>query len=222
MTKRLLSHRPTASLAIACLALFVAMGGVGYAAVKINGKDIQNRTVSGKKMKKNTLGGTVIKESSLGAVPKAKNADNAGNAQNAANATNAQNAANAQNAVNAENATSAQNAGTVGGQTADTLLAPRAYAYVDSDGTNVTLDPQRTSGITGVTRGSTGTFCLDMPFAPKSIVATVEFVAGGGDTVVHGSAPISGGTCAGHQALVRTVDAGASAEDGHDVYVQVY
>jgi hypothetical protein len=220
--KRLLSHRSTASMVIACLALFVAMGGVGYAAVKINGKDIQNRTIGGKKMKKNTLGGTVIKESSLGTVPKAKSADTAGSATNAQNAVNAQNATDAQNAVNAQNATSAENANTVGGQSAETLLAPRAYAYVDSDGTNVSLDPARTVGITGVTRGATGTFCLDMPFAPKSIVATVEFVAGGGDTVVHGSAPISGGTCAGHQALVRTVDAGASAEDGHDVYVQVY
>ena len=96
--KRLLSHRPTASLVIACLALFVAMGGVGYAAATINGKDIKNRTVSGKKIKKNTLGGTVVKESSLGTVPKATSATTAGSATTADSATSASTAANAANA----------------------------------------------------------------------------------------------------------------------------
>ena len=95
-------HRSTASLAIACLALFVAIGGVGYAAATFDGKNIINKTVAGKKLKNktigagkvksNTLGGAQIKESTLGKVPAATSADSAGSAQTAANATNAANA----------------------------------------------------------------------------------------------------------------------------------
>ena len=83
-------HRSTASLAIACLALFVAIGGVGYAAATINGKSIVNKSIAGKKLKNktvtggkvksNTLGGRQIKESKLGKVPNAASADSAATA----------------------------------------------------------------------------------------------------------------------------------------------
>jgi hypothetical protein len=98
-------HRSTASMAIACLALFVALGGVGYAAATINGSSIVNKSIPGKKMKdktigggkvkSNSLGGTQIKESSLGTVPSAAKADTANSAATAASAQNAQNAAHA-------------------------------------------------------------------------------------------------------------------------------
>src|SRR4051794_39755888 len=65
---------------IATLALFIALGGAGYAATQINGKNIKKRTIAGKRLKKNTLGGTEIKESKLGKVPSAANADTATNA----------------------------------------------------------------------------------------------------------------------------------------------
>src|SRR3954468_7741027 len=81
---------PSASTAVALLALFVALGGTGYAAVKLNGKNIKNKTIAGKKLKnrtitgsklkKNTLTGKQIKESKLGTVPKAKLATTAGTA----------------------------------------------------------------------------------------------------------------------------------------------
>lgn len=63
--------------AIAVLALFVALGGTGYAAGAIDGKSIENATISGKKLKKNTLGGRQVKESKLGKVPRARHADSA-------------------------------------------------------------------------------------------------------------------------------------------------
>jgi hypothetical protein len=59
---------------VALLALFVALGGTGYAAIKVNGKNIQNRSIAGKKLKKDTLTGREIQESKLGTVPSAKNA----------------------------------------------------------------------------------------------------------------------------------------------------
>jgi hypothetical protein len=69
--RRALSNRPSPAMVVALLALFVALGGTGYAAVKINGKNIRNHTISGKKLKRNTLTGTQIRESRLGTVPRA-------------------------------------------------------------------------------------------------------------------------------------------------------
>src|SRR3954464_7949732 len=88
------------------LALVLALGGVSYAAVKVNGKTIKNRTVGAAKIKKNALTGTEINEAKLGKVPLAALADNATNAGHA---------------LNADNATHATNADTVGGQ------APSAF-----------------------------------------------------------------------------------------------
>ncbi len=42
---------------VAVLALFVALGGVGYAAKKINGKSIANNSIPAKKLKKSVLTG---------------------------------------------------------------------------------------------------------------------------------------------------------------------
>src|SRR3954453_3551691 len=61
---------PSASTAVALLALFVALGGTGYAAVAINGKNIKARTITGKKFKNNTLTGRQIRESRLATVPR--------------------------------------------------------------------------------------------------------------------------------------------------------
>ncbi len=95
---------------VACAALFVALGGVGYAAAtigsaqiknnSIRGKDIRNSTITGKDVKNSSLTGSDIKnsslagrdvknnsltgsdvsESTLGTVPSATNAGNAANA----------------------------------------------------------------------------------------------------------------------------------------------
>jgi hypothetical protein len=116
--KAMLSRRPSASMVVAVIALFVATGGVGYAAATIDSgdiidntirsRDVLQRNLQGVDVKQNSLGGTVIKESSLGKVP------SAGSADTAQHATNAQDAVNAQNSVNAQNATNAQNAAAVG------------------------------------------------------------------------------------------------------------
>lgn len=68
---------PSASTAVALLALFVALGGTGYAAVKINGKNVKNKTIAGREFKNNTLTGKQIRESKLATVPKAKSATTA-------------------------------------------------------------------------------------------------------------------------------------------------
>jgi hypothetical protein len=64
--------------AIALIALFVALGGSSYAALRINGSQIENRSISGSKLKRNTLGRATIKESRLSKVPRARRADRLG------------------------------------------------------------------------------------------------------------------------------------------------
>jgi hypothetical protein len=93
--RRSTKFRPSVAMIIACLALFIALGGVGYAATKIHGKNVIDRTLSGKKLKKNAVGGTAIKESALGTVPNAGHANSADSAASAQSATSAQSAANA-------------------------------------------------------------------------------------------------------------------------------
>src|SRR4051812_18922350 len=77
---------------IALLALFVALGGTGYAATVISGKRLKNGTVSGKKLKRNTLGGREVTESRLRIVPRARRAQSAGTADAATAAGAAANA----------------------------------------------------------------------------------------------------------------------------------
>ena len=75
--------RLTYANVMATIAVFIALGGSSYAAVKINGKNIKNRTVAGTKLKNDTLTGTQINEGTLGTVPLAANADRAGSAGSA-------------------------------------------------------------------------------------------------------------------------------------------
>lgn len=126
MFRSIRKHLSPTSL-IAMVALFVALGGVSYAAATIDGsslinksvagKKLKNKTVTGGKVKSDSLTGTQVKESTLGKVPSAASADQAASAATANSATNAENATNAQNAVNAQNATTAANATAIGDNT---------------------------------------------------------------------------------------------------------
>jgi hypothetical protein len=120
MFRSTLKHLNPASL-IAMVALFVALGGVSYAAATIGSAEIKNNSIrsidvrngglTGKDLRKDSVGGAKIKESTLGQVPTAAKADSA---DTATSATTAQDAVNAQNAVNAQDAVNAQNAAAVG------------------------------------------------------------------------------------------------------------
>lgn len=107
---------------MASIAVFLALGGVSYAAATFNGNQIiggtvgagklKNGTLTSKQVKKDSLTGSVIEEASLGTVPQA---------QTAVSATTA---GSASTAVSAETATSASTAGdadTLDGLTASQL-----------------------------------------------------------------------------------------------------
>jgi hypothetical protein len=114
-------HRPSAALLVAFAALFTALGGTGYAALKITGTSIVNGTVTGadvknkslgaKEHKSNSLGGRQIKESALGTVPSA------------------QHAATADNATNAQAAAKAADADKLGGSPADSYMTKKPRAF---------------------------------------------------------------------------------------------
>jgi hypothetical protein len=81
-----LKRLPSPSLIIACVALFVALGGTSYALATgsitsreiqdgtIRNPDFKDGTLRGQEFKRDSLGGGAIKESTLGTVPSATTA----------------------------------------------------------------------------------------------------------------------------------------------------
>jgi hypothetical protein len=103
--KRFGWRHPSPALVIACLALFVALGGTVLAATKIDGKTIKVKSLPGNRLKvgsvpgnrvaAHSLDGSQIKVDTLGEVPSAGHADSADNARRAQTATAADHAADA-------------------------------------------------------------------------------------------------------------------------------
>jgi hypothetical protein len=109
-------RRPSPALVVSIIALIVALGGTGYAAVTlpknsvgtkqlkkkaVTNSKIRSNAVTGSKVKNDSLTGKDIRESTLGKVPNAHHADIADNATSATNAGHASNADNATNATTA-------------------------------------------------------------------------------------------------------------------------
>lgn len=89
MLSRVLCHRPSPAMVVACLALAVALSGTGYAALRlpaksvgakqlktgaVTNKKLARRAVTGAKVASNSLTGAQISESTLGIVPTAATA----------------------------------------------------------------------------------------------------------------------------------------------------
>jgi len=133
-------------MAVSLVALFMSLGGVGYAAATgsidsreiknnsvrsadlknndVRGTDIRTGTVTGSDVKDDALKGADVLESSLGTVPQATNATQAGNAAHANTAT---------------AASSAGNSAQLGGIPASSY--PSGVEIVTADSAVVTADP---------------------------------------------------------------------------------
>lgn len=147
MLSRIKPHINPASV-LALVALFVALGGVSYAAATIHGKNIKNGTITTKKLKNGTVTNAKVKKGSLKANRLSSGA----------------------------RAALKGNAGPQGPQGAAGPQGPQgvagtalAYAQVN-DGT-VGYIAQRTAGFAGLTRPSTGVYCLQ----PTASVAELAF-----------------------------------------------
>jgi hypothetical protein len=136
---------PSPALLISTIALFVAIGGISWAAATIGTSDIKNgavttkklhnNAVSTKKIKNNAVTGAKAKESSFAQVPDAAHADSADNATNATNAT--------------------------------TARSYVLFAHVSATGT---VDTANSQGIasSNITHPFMGTYCFSgLSFAPK-------------------------------------------------------
>jgi hypothetical protein len=106
-------RRPSPALVISLIALFVALGGTGYAALSlpknsVGTKQLKKNAVTGSKNKKNAVTSSKVKNHSLtgadinlGALGTVPSASNAGHANVADSATNAGHATTADSAANA-------------------------------------------------------------------------------------------------------------------------
>lgn len=108
------SKRPSPAFFVSLIALFVALGGTGYAAVTINGHSIQQHTILGSRLKSNTLTGSQINEAKLGTVP---------------DATHAVHSELALHAVSADNSGTAQDAKTLGGHAPSDFASSRTRTF---------------------------------------------------------------------------------------------
>jgi hypothetical protein len=106
---KLRSYRPSHATVVAYLALFVALGGSGYAALRIparsvGSRQLRNRSVTGRKIANRAVTGAKVSVSSFPAVPNAKRAGVADFATSANSATSANTATRANTAASADNA----------------------------------------------------------------------------------------------------------------------
>jgi hypothetical protein len=122
---RLLSKRPSPAMIVALLALFVALGGSSYAAVKIGARDITRGAVGTRAIANNSIGSVDIHNAAVSGIDvkddSLTNADidntnlTAQSAQIAQTADTATRATTATSANTANNATNADNAGKLDG-----------------------------------------------------------------------------------------------------------
>jgi hypothetical protein len=113
---------PSPSLVISCIALFVALGGVGYAAAtgSINGREIKNNAVASKDLKNNDVRGRDIRRSTIGGSDVALNTLT-GSDINESSLGKVLSAGRADSAATAGSASTAGNAATVGGNSVRTF-----------------------------------------------------------------------------------------------------
>ena len=156
---------------LALIALFVALGGVSYAAVTINGKNIKNNSIPGKKLKNGAVTNAKVKANSLGA-----------NRLTSAARAALRGARGPQGPAGPQGAHGAQGPQGPEGPAGTAL----AYAQVNDGGATPSFVADRTFGFSAVTRPAGGRYCLELdaalvdlafdggvPYVPT--VATVEY-----------------------------------------------
>lgn len=176
--RRLARHLSFANV-VACMALFVALGGGAYAATsKINGNSIKQESIGGgklkketitsKQIKKGTLTSSVIDVSSLTTVPSAQTAVTATSATTATSAKSAESAKTADSATTANTATKATSADSAAhansADTAGHADTATSADHADSAGDAATLDGETAAQLTVSCQSGTeffGGICWD-------------------------------------------------------------
>ena len=196
-------RRATYANVMATIAVFIALGGSGYAAAKINGKNIKNRSIAGAKLERSTLTGTEVKDGALRARDFKRNELPAG-------------------APGRPGAPGPQGARGLQGAPGTAL----AFARVFADGS---LDDSRSKNVNSTSkarfRGSPteGYYCIDATVAVNNVVAAVN---AGSQANAYAQGLVGGGLPAlsvecpnGTDATVRTVNAAIGVEQDAGIYV---
>ena len=120
--KRIKIGRPSPALVIACIALFVALGGVGYAAAtgSIDSRELKNNAVATKDLRNNSIVGKDVRRSTI-AGPDVKNTRSRGRTSTSRRWARCRARGQADNAATAGSATSAGNATPSAGTREDVL-----------------------------------------------------------------------------------------------------
>lgn len=150
-------QRPSPAMAVALIALFVALGGSGYAAVKINGKNIKGRSIAGSKLKRSAVTATEVKNASLRAADFKPGELPAG-----------QNGPQGPAGIPGPG-------GTKGPAGADGSAV--GFAYVEVNAGIVTVNPAFAKNVSAanITRASAGRYCFhDLSFTPSSLMVMGE------------------------------------------------
>jgi hypothetical protein len=188
--------RPSPSMVVACTALFVALGGTGYAALSITGKNVANGSLTGKDIKNSSISGGDVKNSSL-TTSDIKN-----------------------RSLLATDFKSGQLPGGTKGDKGDKGDPGSALGYATISDTNK-VDATRSLNVTtaNVTQGTDGlTVCFNgLPFTPRVAVANVSAGADttGAQTIRTFTEPYS--NCPGAQATVIAANAA-----GAQVHTQAF
>jgi hypothetical protein len=197
---------PSPALVISLVALFVALGGTGYAATQVIGGHASAAAKKKKAPSDTKTDKRLIKAMSGSlAVAFANNATNAKNATNATNATNAGHASSADTATNATNATNAGNAASLGGQPAS--------AYLTSGSRIGTVGIAKTSSTSAgnkVTLFTVGPFTVSMTCTKSgnNVSLTLSAASSEANSILNGTVVPTAGTS---QDLGGTVDVAGSA-----------
>lgn len=236
-----LIKRLTYANVIATMALFVALGGGAYAVSvgknsigskeikngEVKGKDIKNGQVKSSDLKNegiksgdlkagsvgtdavgdDSLTGSDVVESSLGEVPAATVAGSAGKADSAATAG------------SADSAAAAGDADLLDGRDS-TAFGPRAFAYIDADGTVDAGAPSQGIANANVTKQFNGAYCfygLDFPVRSISVTTSgadqvfVDSVANATIAQVHNETICNGPEQAA--VTIQDIDAGTLEDE---------
>jgi hypothetical protein len=138
---------------VGLLALFVALGGTSYAATRLNGADLKNRSVAGHKLKRGTVTRKELSLKKLGKLPSAERADRASRATRAARADRADRASRATRATSATFAVGADNSNRLQGLgpsaflRASTVRTTRLFYANDGQARTVFAIPPFTVGV---------------------------------------------------------------------------
>lgn len=207
---------PSAALVVSTVALFVSLGGTGYAAFTLGNNSVgtsqlKNGAVTAKRLRNGAVTAKKLRNGAVTATKLAKGAVTGSKLSlSGVTVPNANHANTATSATSAQNAVNATNAGTLGGQPSTAFEARIRSAMVDQNGNVIT----QSGGITA-TRSSTGTyiFGLGQPVSGMSVSAL-----GVNEFDSTSRIDISADPCGTNTALGQ-VDCGSQFNDGQHFIV---